>query len=392
MAKGLVMLGSTGSIGVSALEIAARHPGLFSVEGLTAWGNRELLKSQIKMHRPKLACVATEDAALELRSDSDIKGTEILWGTEGLIETATVSGAEMVLSAIVGSAGLLPTYAAIEAGRDIALANKETLVAAGSLVTEEVKKRGVKLLPVDSEHSAIFQSLSGHNANEVRRLVLTASGGPFRGRSREELAAVKVGDALSHPTWAMGSKITIDSATLMNKGLEVIEARWLFDMPGEKIDVIIHPQSIIHSMVEYLDGSVISQMGLPDMKGAIAYALSYPERIDTGLPFLDLASIGRLTFETPDMEAFPALKLCYRALDMGASAPAVLSAANEVAVNAFLAEKIGFNNISEIVEKVLSCYEVSEPSSISDVLNTDRWAREAAGREIDKKNLLKEAS
>jgi len=376
--KGIVILGSTGSIGVSSLDILGRHPDRFEVVGLTAWGNVEALKSQILRHRPKIVAVGDQEKAQLLKCDAGLKGTDVVWGTEGLLEVATVEGAEMVLSAIVGSAGLIPTFAAIQAGRDIALANKETLVAAGRIVMDEVRRRGVKLLPVDSEHSAIFQSLAGHNRKDVKRLVLTASGGPFRGKSREQLSFARVQDALNHPTWSMGSKITIDSATLMNKGLEVIEARWLFDVPGHMIDVTIHPQSIVHSMVEYIDGSVVSQMGLPDMKGAIAYALSYPDRIETGLPFLDIAAVGRLTFELPDMEAFPALGLCYRAMEMGGAAPAMLSAANEVVVEAFLDEKIGFTCMAEVMEHVLDSYISSEPSSIADVLRADLSGRDAA--------------
>lgn len=384
--KGIVILGSTGSIGVSALDILGRHPERFEVIGLTAWGNVDALKSQIIKYRPKIVAVGDEVKADQLRSDASLKGTDVVWGSEGLLEVAVAGGAHMVVSAIVGSAGLIPTFAAIQAGRDIALANKETLVAAGQIVMDEVMKRGVSLLPVDSEHSAIFQSISGHNRKDIRRLILTASGGPFRGKSREQLSLVKVQDALNHPTWSMGSKITIDSATLMNKGLEVIEARWLFDMPAERIDVTVHPQSIVHSMVEYIDGSVISQMGVPDMKGAIAYALSYPDRIETGLPFLDLASVGTLTFESPDMEAFPALGLCYRAMEKGGAAAAALSAANEVVVEAFLCEKIGFSSMFRIMEGVLDSYDVSQPSSIADVLKADLWGRDAARSEME--NLI----
>jgi len=380
--KGIVILGSTGSIGVSSLDILGRHPDRFEVVGLTAWGNVEALKAQIIRHRPKLVAVGDEDKADLLRDDADLKGTDVVWGTEGLLEVATVEGADMVVSAIVGSAGLVPTFAAIQAGRDIALANKETLVAAGRIVMDEVRRRGVSLLPVDSEHSAIFQSLAGHNRKDVKRLVLTASGGPFRGKSREQLSLVRVKDALNHPTWSMGSKITIDSATLMNKGLEVIEARWLFDVPGHMIDVTIHPQSIVHSMVEYIDGSVISQMGLPDMKGAIAYALSYPDRIETGLPFMDIAAVGKLTFELPDREAFPSLGLCYRAMEIGGAAPAMLSAANEVAVEAFLDKKIGFTCMAKVMEHVIDAYIPYEPSSIADVIRADILGRDAARGKI----------
>ncbi len=372
------------------LDILERYPDRFEVVGLTGWGNVDTLKAQMLRHRPKVVAVGDEEKAELLRSDVGLKGIDVVWGSEGLLEVATVSGADMLVSAIVGSAGLMPTFAAIQAGRDIALANKETLVAAGRLVMDEVKRRDVKLLPVDSEHSAIFQSLAGHNRNDVKRLILTASGGPFRGKSREELSSVRVQDALNHPTWSMGRKITIDSATLMNKGLEVIEARWLFDVPGDRIDVTVHPQSIVHSMVEYIDGSVVSQMGLPDMKGAIAYALSYPDRIEAAPPFLDLAAVGQLTFEEPDMDAFPALGLCYRAMEIGGAAPAVLSAANEVVVEAFLDEKIGFTSMAAVMEAVLDSHSSSEPSSIADVLRADLWGRDAARREME--NLIKKVA
>lgn len=381
--KRIAILGSTGSIGISALDVLDRYRDRFEVTGMTAWGNASDLKKQILTHRPKVACIMDEEKARELSKDSSVKGTKIVWGTEGLIEIATRDDVDMVLSAIVGSAGLVPTYAAVEAGKDIALANKETLVAAGSIFMKEADRRGCNVFPVDSEHSAIFQSLSGQRKEDVKRLILTASGGPFRKKSREELESVTAGDALNHPTWSMGSKITIDSATLMNKGLEVIEARWLFDVSPNMIDVIIHPESIIHSMVEYVDGSVVAQLGMPDMKGPIAYALSWPERLATGVKPLDLGVRGGLTFEEPDREKFPALDLCYKALEMGGTAPAVASSANEIAVEAFLEEKITFTTIPRIIEKVLSNHNVSEPENIDDVLKADLWGRKEARAIID---------
>lgn len=382
--KRIAILGSTGSIGVSTLEILERHRDRFEVVGLAAWGNTEVLKEQILMYRPKVACIMDDEKADELKGESSIAGTGVVCGTDGLIEVATCREADMVVSAIVGAAGLIPTFAAVEAGKDLALANKETLVAAGSIVMREAAEKGCKIFPVDSEHSAIFQSLLGHRKEDVKRLILTASGGPFLRRGKEYLKSVTAGDALNHPTWDMGSKITIDSATLMNKGLEVIEARWLFDLPSERIDVIIHPQSIVHSMVEYRDGSVISQMGVPDMKGPIAYALSYPERLDPGTRTLDLGSVGKLTFEEPDTERFPALGLCYEALEMSGTAPAVLSAANEVAVDAFLDERIGFTDMPLVMKKVLDDHAPVDAESIEEVLKADIWGRKRAREEIEK--------
>ena len=382
--KKISILGSTGSIGLSTLDILDKHSDRFELVAITAWTNAVELRNQIIRYRPQLACIESEEAALELKDDPELNGTTILWGSEGLLESATRDDIDMVVSAIVGSAGLVPTYAAIQAGKDIALANKETLVAAGSIIMKEAAKRGVRIFPVDSEHSAIFQSLAGQRREDVKRLILTASGGPFRLKSVEELNNVGPEAALSHPTWSMGSKISIDSATLMNKGLEIIEARWLFDVDADLIDVVVHPESIVHSMVEYRDGSVISQMGTPDMKGPIAYALSWPERLDGGSPRLDLAQMGSLTFYKPDTDKFPALKLCYKALKIGGTAPCVLSAANELAVEAFLAGKIGFMMIAIIVERVLSLHKAVDPKGIQQVLDADIWAREVSAKEIIK--------
>jgi 1-deoxy-D-xylulose-5-phosphate reductoisomerase len=303
----------------------------------------------------------------------------VLVGGEGALAVATHADADIVLSALVGALGLVPTLAAIEAGKDVALANKEVLVVAGALVTRAARERGVALLPVDSEHNAIFQSLQGQNRADVRRIILTASGGPFLHHSAGELASVTREDALRHPTWKMGPKITIDSSTLMNKGLEVIEARWLFDVEPERIDVVIHPQSIIHSMVEYVDGSVISQMAVPDMTIPIGYALAYPERLPLSyLKTLDLPAAGELTFVAPDAERFPCLRLAYEALRAGGTMPAVLNAANEIAVERFLAEDIGYRDVPVLVEAVMASHAVEEASSLEVLLAADRWARDAA--------------
>jgi 1-deoxy-D-xylulose-5-phosphate reductoisomerase len=373
--KKLSILGSTGSIGVSTLEIVAAHPDRFRIVALSAGNNLELLRSQIEAFSPQLVAVISEESARKLRAMLPGKKPEIMHGVEGMIAVATVSEAEMVVAAIVGAAGLVPTAAAVQAGKDLALANKETLVTAGHLIMNMVKEKGVKLYPVDSEHSAVFQSLQGHRREDVRRIILTASGGPFINYPLENLARVSVTDALNHPNWSMGRKITIDSATLVNKGLEVIEARWLFDMPGENIAVNIHPQSIVHSMVEYLDGCVMAQLGVPDMKAPIAYALAYPERVATGVKPLDLTGLSGLTFANPDYSRFPSLKLAYQAMESGESMPAVLNAANEVAVEAFLEGRIKFTDIHVIIEKTMDAHTPHSLASIEEVLSVDRWGR-----------------
>jgi 1-deoxy-D-xylulose-5-phosphate reductoisomerase len=376
--KKLGILGSTGSIGVSTLEIAAAHRDRFEVVALTAGSNLELLKSQIEEFSPRLVAVANEDLARELGAMLPTRRPEILCGIQGLVTAATVPEIDMVVAAIVGAAGLVPTAAAIKAGKDVALANKETLVTAGRLIMELVAEQGVRLYPVDSEHSAVFQSLEGHRTSDVKRIILTASGGPFLNFPLEKLLHVSIADALNHPNWSMGKKITIDSATMMNKGLEVIEARWLFDMPAAKIDINIHPQSIIHSMVEYIDGCVMAQLGVPDMKAPIAYALTYPERIPTGVKPLDLTSLSGLNFFTPDHDRFPALQLAFRALEDGESMPAVLNAANEVAVEAFLNGRIKFTEIPVIIEKTMDAHQPHTFATIEDVLVADRWGRDKA--------------
>jgi 1-deoxy-D-xylulose-5-phosphate reductoisomerase len=373
--KKLAILGSTGSIGVSTLELVAAHRDRFDVVALTGGNNLELLKKQIDEFSPQVAAVITEESASKLRKMVGNSKTEILHGVPGMIAAATASDSTMVVAAIVGAAGLVPTVAAIRAGKDIALANKETLVTAGHLIMNMVREQGVKLFPVDSEHSAVYQSLQGHRSDDVKRIILTASGGPFFQYPQDKLAEVSIEDALNHPNWSMGRKITIDSATMMNKGLEVIEAKWLFEVPAECISVVIHPQSIIHSMVEYVDGCVMAQMGVPDMKAPIAYALTYPERIPTGVQSLDLTALGTLSFFKPDCGRFPALRLAYRAMKDGESMPAVMNAANEVAVEAFLSGKIRFMDISTVIEKTMDAHQPRALSSIDEVLQTDLWGR-----------------
>ena len=381
--KKLGILGSTGSIGVSTLDIVAAFPDQFEVVSLTAGNNLARLEEQIRHFRPKMVAVISPEGAEQLKKNLGSDAPQILSGVEGLVACACHEDIDMVVSAIVGAAGLIPTMAAIESGKDIALANKETLVTAGSLVTEAVARYGVRLFPVDSEHSAIFQSLEGHRMDDVRRLILTASGGPFRNRPLADMRNVTPSDALAHPNWSMGRKISIDSATMMNKGLEVIEARWLFDVPADRIAVHIHPQSIVHSLVEYIDGAVIAQLGIPDMKTPIAYALSHPNRLPLDLPALDLCSLRNLTFDEPDLERFPCLALAYEALAMGGTAPAVLNAANEVAVDAFLSEKISFLDIANVIRSTLESHQISPLEHIDEVLKADLWGRKEARRLIE---------
>ncbi|MDH3454901.1 MAG: 1-deoxy-D-xylulose-5-phosphate reductoisomerase [Desulfuromonadales bacterium] len=376
--KRLAILGSTGSIGVSTLEIVAEHPQRFQVVALTAGRNLALLEEQIARFHPEVVAVPDQENAQRLKERVGDSGPRVLFGTDGLIACAAESPADMVVSAIVGAAGLEPTLAAIEAGRDVALANKETLVIAGELVMAAVVKSGCRLFPVDSEHSAIFQSLEGHRKSDVRRLILTASGGPFRNWSLDDLQEVTPKDALAHPNWTMGRKITIDSATMMNKGLEVIEAHWLFAVPIDDIAVHIHPESIVHSLVEYVDGALIAQLGIPNMKTPIAYALSYPERLTLDLPALDLCRLSQLNFTAPNSQCFPCLGLAYDAIRRGGTTPAVLNAANELAVEAFLQEKIAFLDIPRIIGKVVAMHTNTTASSLKSILAADAWARQAA--------------
>jgi 1-deoxy-D-xylulose-5-phosphate reductoisomerase len=383
--KRLSLLGSTGSVGEQALAVAEAFPDRYRVVALGAGRNAERLAEQVRRFRPGLVSVADAAVADELRARLAGIEVEILVGARGL-EAVAVEPADLVVSALVGAVGLAPTVAAIRAGRDVALANKEVLVTAGALVLREVRAHGVTLLPVDSEHSAIFQALAGQRPEDVERLILTASGGPFRTWEAARIARATREEALAHPNWDMGPKITIDSATLMNKGLEVIEARWLFDVPPERVDVVVHPQSIIHSLVEFRDGSVLAQLGLPDMRVPIAVALAHPERLPLDLPRLDLAAIGRLDFESPDRKRFPCLDLAYAALQADEAAPAVLNAANEVAVAAFLDERISFERIAATNAAVLDAHAARGGApglrDLEDVREADRWARERAAAEL----------
>ena len=386
--KKIVLLGSTGSIGANTLHLAADFPDRFEVVGLTAGSNDDKLLAQIRRFRPRMAALSDEAAAGRLRrrcrSRRDLRDLkiEILSGMDGLVRVATLDEADIVVSAIAGSVGLVPTLEAIRAKKTIALANKEPLVMAGSIVQQEARRQGVAILPVDSEHSAIFQSMAGQRRSDVRRLILTASGGPLIDLPLAKWRTIKPAQALKHPTWRMGTKITIDSATLMNKGLEVIEAHWLFDIPPDRIDVVIHRQSIVHSMVEYRDGSVIAQMGIPDMRGPLAYALNYPERLPLGLPSLDLTKVKSLTFEPPDLKKFPCLGYAYEALKTGGTMPAVLNAANEVAVAAFLSGRIGLLEIARLIRKTMDGHVPQAAKSLEDVLEADRWGRERALKTI----------
>ncbi|MEJ7578332.1 MAG: 1-deoxy-D-xylulose-5-phosphate reductoisomerase [Pyrinomonadaceae bacterium] len=386
--KGIAILGSTGSIGCNTLRVVESLGEQFRVVALGAGCNVEKLAEQIRQHEPHVVSVETEHYARELAELLRAQGTKapaIRVGEEGLIEVATSARAEIVVSAIVGAIGLVPTLAALKKGKRVALANKETLVMAGELVTRVARENGAELLPVDSEHNAIHQCLRGEKREEVRRLVLTASGGPFRSKTPREMEEATVEDAMRHPTWTMGAKITIDSATLMNKGLEVIEAHWLFGFEGEEIDVLVHPESVVHSMIELVDGSIIAQMGVTDMRHAIQYALTYPERQPSTIPPLDLARLSVLNFEAPDRKRFPCLDLAYRALRAGGTLPACLNAANEVAVEAFLENRIRLTDIPRIVDRVMRTHETR--SAICDlgvILEADREARATARSEIER--------
>ena len=371
---GVVILGSTGSIGTQALDVIRRMPTRFRVVGLAAGTNVELMEEQIESFRPKVVSLASKEATEKLKS-RQIADTEIIDGSSGLQEMVQRDDVDLVLNAIVGAAGIMPTLAAIEAGKDIALANKETLVAAGSVVTAAVKRYGVHLLPVDSEHSAIFQCLQSVNEQYLHKVILTASGGPFRRSTREELERATIQEALAHPTWNMGGKVTIDSATLMNKGLEVIEAHWLFEVSPEHIEVVIHPQSIIHSLVELKDGSILAQLGVADMRLPIQYALTYPERLPTPVSPLCLSTVGSLEFELPDTKRFPCLSLAYAALRAGGTFPTALNAANEVAVEAFLQGHIGFMDIPRLVSNALERHRGVTNPNIQDILAVDASVR-----------------
>ncbi len=373
--KRLAILGSTGSIGTQTLDVVAAHPGRFEIAALAAGTNLDLLELQVRRFRPRLVSVQSEGNARDLQRRLGGMATEVRYGGAGLREAATDSGASLVVSAIVGSAGLEPTMAAVQAGKDLALANKESLVMAGELLTAEARKRGGRILPVDSEHSAVFQCLAAHTTSQVQRIILTASGGPFRTRSRATFAQISPEEALTHPTWSMGRKITIDSATLMNKGLEVIEAHWLFGLPVSQVDAIIHPQSIVHSLVEFVDGAILAQLGVPDMRVPIQYALTYPDRRANPAPRLILEGLAHLSFEAVDHEKFPCLDLAYEAAKAGGTAPTVLNAANEVAVHRFLNRQLGFDEIPTMIRKALDLAPGRDVRSVEDVLEVDREVR-----------------
>ena len=381
--KNISILGSTGSIGTQALEVVSDNNDALNIVGLTTNTSIDLLEKQIDAYAPRIVCVMDGDAALilEKRLKTKASAVEVVSGLEGLIAVATASENNLLLTAVSGMIGLQPTLAAINAGIDIALANKETLVAGGQIVIDAAAAKGVALLPVDSEHCAIFQCLMGNKHQEIDRIIITASGGPFRGQTREQLQSVTLAQALKHPNWSMGKKITIDSATLMNKGLEVIEAKWLFDLRDSQIDVVVHPQSIIHSMVEFIDHSTIAQLGLPDMALPIQIAFFYPERIANNRPALDFNQVRELTFEEPDLLAFPCLQLAYDALDSGGTMACVLNAANEIAVARFLNQEISFLDIPRINRLVMEKHQLISNPGLDEVLAADAWAR-AIAREV----------
>ena len=378
----VAILGSTGSIGTQTLDVIDRHSELFEVYALTAHSNIDLLVKQAKRYRPEVVAIADERHYKTLREALDGLPVKVFAGADSICQIAAMSPIDTVVTAMVGYSGLLPTVRAIEAGKKIALANKETLVVAGELVTDLTLRNRVDIVPIDSEHSAIFQCLVGENENSVEKLILTASGGAFRDTPKDDLRLAKAADALRHPTWKMGAKITIDSATMMNKGFEVIEARWLFDIPIDKIEVIIHPQSIVHSMVQFCDGSIKAQLGQPDMRHPIQYALTFPDRLDAQVERANLADIHQLTFEKPDYEKFRNLRLAYDALRRGGNIPCILNAANEVAVDAFLKGKIGFFAMSDIIEQTISETAFISSPTLDDYIATDREARARTSAKI----------
>ena len=385
MINNIAILGSTGSIGTQALDVVDKLG--INVSALTAASNINLLEKQIRKYNPMLAVVFNEDKARILKDNVKDTGTKVLCGMDGLLEAATINEAEMVLNSVVGMVGLRPTLAAANAKKDIALANKETLVAGGKLVTDAVEKNGVKLLPVDSEHSAIFQCLQGMPEKKaLKKLILTASGGPFFGKTSEELKGVTLEQALDHPNWSMGAKITIDSATMMNKGLEIIEAKWLFDMPSDRIDVVVHRESIVHSLIEYADNSVIAQLGLPDMRIPIQYAITYPKRFESPVNELSLSQIGKLTFFEPDYNTFECLRACKKALDMGGVATAVANGANEEANRLFREGSIAFLDIGNLVMGAVESVKNFDPQTVEDVLKADALARQYV---LSRTNLLR---
>lgn len=376
--KKIIILGSTGSIGTNALDVIARYPREFSVAGLAAHSNAELLARQAKRFRPKTVAICDGSKIDGLRTALSATGIKVLGGREGIEELAGNKGADITLVSIVGAAGLIPTLRAIESVRTVALANKEPLVMAGGIITERAKKRGTKIIPVDSEHSAIFQCLNGHNRQDLKKIYLTGSGGPLKNLDAKKFDRLSPEKVVNHPRWKMGKKISVDSATLMNKGLEIIEAKWLFGVGVDKIDVLIHPEAIIHSMVEFIDGSIMAQLSQTDMRLPIMYAFSYPRRVKSVLPGLDFVKLGKFTFAPPDMKKFPCLRMAYEAAKKGGTHTAALNAANEEAVLAFLGGKIRFTQIPEIIGKVLSKHKAKINPSLNEILEIDAWAREQA--------------
>ena len=375
MVNTLSILGSTGSIGTQALDVARKLN--LNICALTAYSNIDILEQQVREFKPSLAVVFSQEKAEEFKTKIADTDTQVLCGMDGLIEASVISSADMVLNSLVGMVGLTPTLSALNAGKDVALANKETLVAGGSLVMDAVKKNNVNMYPVDSEHSAIFQCLQGMNdKKELKKLILTASGGPFFGKTKDDLKNVTVKEALNHPNWSMGEKITIDSATMMNKGLEIIEASWLFDMPEDKIDVVVHRESIIHSMIQFVDNSVIAQLGLPDMRIPIQYAITYPNRFESPVNELDLSEVASLSFSNPDYSTFKCLTSCKEAIRMGGTAPAIANGANEVANKLFREGKIKFLEIGDLVSDALQNVKKNEIKRVEDVLNADKSARQ----------------
>ncbi|MEC8957295.1 MAG: 1-deoxy-D-xylulose-5-phosphate reductoisomerase [Nitrospinota bacterium] len=373
--KKISLLGSTGSIGVNTLDVVERNPENFQILAMSAGSNVDLFAEQIRKFKPKVAALFDTQKIATLKERVVDLDVEIFSGEEGVFKVATIPEVDVVVSGVVGKAGLLPAIEALKAGKNLALANKETLVIAGELVLKEAQKTSSKIIPIDSEHSAIFQALNGEKKERIKKIILTASGGPFRKFSLNEMENIRVKDALNHPNWEMGPKITIDSSTMMNKGLEYIEAKWLFGIETP-VEIIVHAQSIIHSMIEFVDTSIIAQLGIPDMRVPIAYALTYPDRFECNLPSLDLATMENLTFEAPDFDRFPCLQLAFDAMEMGQTMPAVLNAANEIAVQAFLDELIPYKDIAELIRMVMHNHIPAKLNELQDVLDADQWARE----------------
>lgn len=379
MRKKIVILGSTGSIGQQTLEVLRKHSNEFEVVGLSGWENTTFLKEQISFFKPKIAVVKNEYIARRLKKQlNNLDNIEILWGTNGLVKISTLEEANIIVIAITGIASLIPTFEAVKKGKKIALASKEAMVVAGELLVKEARLRNAKILPIDSEHSAILQCLKNEQKDCVEKIIITASGGALYNLTEDALKNVSIEEALNHPTWKMGKKITIDSATLMNKGLEVIEAKWFFDIPPNKIEIVIHPQSYVHSMVQFIDGTILAQIGEHDMKIPIQYALFYPNRTVNNFSRLELTKVGQLTFKKPNFNKFPCIKLAYKALELGGTMPAVLNGANEIAVNAFLDKKISFSAIPLIIQNTMKEHKPKQNPNINDILDADYWARERA--------------